>query len=60
MRIDGYIEALAKRIIDSICTEKLWLKEIVIVTQEDYNTQDVKSGEYLTIAHQYLLVYEKT
>ena len=60
MRIDGYIEPLAKRIIDSICTEKLWLKEIVIVTQEDYNTQDVKSGEYLTIAHQYLLVYEKT
>lgn len=60
VRIDGYIEPLAKRIIDSIWMEKLLLKEVVIVTQEDYNTQDVKTGEYLTIAHQYLLVYERT
>jgi len=59
IRIDGYIEPLAKRIVDYIRTEKLWLKEIVVVTQEAYNMQNVKSKEYLTIAHQYLLVYER-
>lgn len=60
IRINGYIEPIAKRIVDYLHTEKLWLKEIVVVIQGMHNIQNVKSEKYLTIAHQYLLVYERT
>jgi hypothetical protein len=61
IRIGGYIEPLAKRIIDFLKNDKLWLKEIIIVTQNEtdsipYNFK--KSKEHLEIVHQYLLVYE--
>lgn len=61
VRIGGYIEPLAKRIIDFLKSDKLWLKEIIIVTQNEtdsipYNFK--KSKEHLEIVHQYLLVYE--
>lgn len=59
-RIDGYIEPLGKRIIDMITLDNLWLKEIIVVTQERQNHHvDISEG-YLSITHQYLLVYEKT
>ncbi len=58
IRIDGYIEPLAKRVVDILTYDNLWLKEIVVVTQEGRNSKTQYSGEYLKITHQYLLVYE--
>jgi len=58
VRINEYIEPLAKRTVDAITSSNLWLKEIVIVTQEGVNLNTQNLGDYLEIAHQYLLVYE--
>jgi len=58
VRIGGYIEPLAKRIVDMLEDDNLWLKEIVVVTPEEANSNSLNSTEYLKIAHQYLLVYE--
>ncbi len=57
VRIDGFIEPLAKRIVDMF-SDDLWLKEIVIVTPEGAVLNKQDSKEYLKIVHQYLLVYE--
>jgi len=59
-RIDGYIEPLSKRIVDTLTTYDLWLREIVVVTQKEQGSEIQTSSEYLKISHQYLLVYEKT
>ena len=60
VRIDGYVEPLAKRVVDILSFDNLWLKEIVFVTQEgdnlNLNTQNPE--DYLEIVQQYLLVYE--
>jgi len=58
VRIDGYIEPLAKRLVDVLALDNLWLKEIIVVTQEKANSNTRNSGNCLGIAHQYLLVYE--
>lgn len=58
VRIDGYIEPLAKRVVDMLAIDNLWLKEIIVVTQEGSNSKVQNSRDYLKIAHQYLLVYE--
>jgi len=58
VRIDGYVEPLAKRLVDMLTFDNLWLKEIVVVTQEWANSSALNSTEYLKIVHQYLLVYE--
>lgn len=59
VRIDGYVEPLAKRVADILLLDNLWIKEIVFVTQEgvnlNLNTQNPE--DYLEIVHQYLLVY---
>ena len=60
VRIDGYVEPLAKRLVDMLILDNLWLREIVIVTQERQNPYIDKSEGHLNITHQYLLVYEKT
>jgi len=60
VRIDGYIEPLAKKLVDILTLDNLWLKEIVVVTQETQNPHIDKSEGHLNITHQYLLVYEKT
>jgi DNA modification methylase len=60
VRIDGYIEPLAKKVIDLVKFDALWLKEIVVVTQEKQNKGVETSNGCLRINHQYLLVYEKT
>jgi DNA modification methylase len=62
VRINGYIEPLAKRIIDSITSDELWLKEIVVVTQIQKgrdSTKDMPLTGGLRITHQYLGIYEK-
>ena len=57
VRIDDYLEPLAKDITDLLQADQLWLKEIIILTQET-NQEYQKSDNKLTIVHQYLLVYE--
>jgi DNA modification methylase len=58
VRIDGYIEAIAKRLIDFLTFKNLRLKEIIIITKEGDNSYSQNKARYLEIAHQYLLVYE--
>jgi len=58
VRIEGYIEPLAKKVVDVLAHDNLWLKEIVVVTQEGADSSPLNSKEYLKIIHQYLLVYE--
>ena len=58
VRMDGYIEPLAKKIVDVLAHNNLWLKEIIVVTQEGTNSNSKNSAKYLKIVHQYLLVYE--
>jgi len=58
VRVDGYIEPLAKRLVDVLIYDNLWLKEIIIIIQESSNSNVQNSEDYLTITHQYLLVYE--
>ncbi|MCL0028416.1 methyltransferase domain-containing protein, partial [Peptococcaceae bacterium] len=58
VRIDGYIEPLAKRIVDMLTHDNLWLKEIVIVTHDRTNSINQNSRDYLKIIHQYLIIYE--
>jgi DNA modification methylase len=59
VRIDGYVEPLAKRIIDSLSSDDLWLKEIIAVVSDTLKSESKNSGDYLKIVHQYLLVYER-
>ena len=58
VRIDRYVESLAKRLVDELIHDDLWLKEIVVVTHDGANSPSKNSGSYLGIVHQYLLVYE--
>jgi hypothetical protein len=58
VRINGYIEPLAKKIVDMLTHDNLWLREIIVVTQNEADSINQNSREYLKIAHQYLLVYE--
>lgn len=57
-RINGYIEPLAKRFVDTLTLDNLWLKEIIIVTQQEPNSDIQNSIDCLKIDHHYLLVYE--
>lgn len=58
VRIDGYVKPLAKEVVDGLMFDNLWLKEIIVVTQEGPNSKIQNSRDYLKIDHQYLLVYE--
>jgi len=57
-RTDGYVQPLAKKIVDTLSFDNLWLKEIVVATPEGTNSSTQNSQESLKIVHQYLLVYE--
>lgn len=57
-RIDGYVEPLAKRVVDLVTFKDLWLKEIVVVTPEKKESEVQASSDNLEITHQYLMVYE--
>jgi len=61
VRIDGYMEPLAKRMVDAIISASLWLKEIVVITQEKGKLDNIAFGNEgcLRITHQYLLIYKK-
>jgi DNA modification methylase len=58
IRIDGYVDPLAKKILDTLTLDNLWLKEIVVVTKEQANLNTHSPIDCLKIAHQYLLIYE--
>jgi len=52
VRIDGYVEPLAKRVADMFSLGNLWLKEIIFVTQGGVNLDTQNSRGYLEIVHQ--------
>jgi len=58
VRVSGYIEPLAKRLVDTLAFGSLWLKEIVVVTQGEGSYLVQSTNGSLNITHQYLLVYE--
>jgi len=61
IRVDGYVEPSAKKIIDMFTQDNLWLKEIVMVTKEGENRLNLNnqnSKDHLKIAHQYILIYK--
>lgn len=58
VRLDGHIEPLAKRFVDKLQSDDLWLKEIIIVTSDEPDAKRAQVGDDLHITHQYLLVYE--
>jgi DNA modification methylase len=57
VRIGRYIEPIAKRVIDTLSTNSLKIKEIVIAVP-DVSIYSENNSEYLSIVHQYLLIYE--
>ena len=60
IRVNGYIEPLAKRIVDEIKNDKLLLKEIIMIINERNKKNEIQQkGNNLMITHQYLLVYRK-
>ncbi|MDI3531420.1 MAG: hypothetical protein PWP60_1269, partial [Candidatus Atribacteria bacterium] len=58
VRINGFVEPIGKKIVDILNQNSLWLKEIVVVTQEKPNQPSPTQEGHLEIVHQYLLVYE--
>jgi DNA modification methylase len=58
IRINGYIEPLAKKLIDILTLDNIWLKEIIVVTTDENNLFNQNADNYLKIIHQYLIVYE--
>ncbi len=59
VRINGYIESIAKRIIETFSfNKKLWLREIITVAKKNSEPKINISEDYLQITHQYLLVYD--
>jgi DNA modification methylase len=59
VRIGGYVEPMAKRVVDMLSLDNLLLKEIIVVTCEGLKSEAQISQSYLEIVHQYLLVYRK-
>lgn len=58
VRTGGYVKPLAKKIVDMLTLDNLWLKEIVVVTKDGAGSNIKNTNDYLEIVHQYLLVYE--
>ena len=60
VRINQYIEPLAKRLYDTLIDNRLWLKEIVIVSEngEPVKVNEGTADKPLQITHEYLLIYE--
>lgn len=59
-RVSGSIQPAAKLVVDEIANSRLWLKEIVVATQDKAGAKPIASplDPHLQIAHQYLIVYE--
>ncbi len=63
IRFESRLVPMAKLVVDTILDEELWLKEIVVVTTEkpESGIDDWQNNsEYLNLAHEYILIYEKT
>ena len=58
VRIGDYLEPVAKRLVDSMSLDDLWLKEIIVVAYETQNSDCQTLERHLRINHQYLIVYE--
>ncbi len=58
VRIDKYVEPIAKRIIDSLTFDSLSLKEIIIVAPASTDLDSKTCLDNLKIVHQYVIVYE--
>jgi len=60
VRVNQYIEPMGKNIVGLLSSNHLWLKEIVVVTQNGQQKHENKyeANENLEITHEYLLVYE--
>ncbi|GAB5046669.1 hypothetical protein TdN_10610 [Thermodesulfovibrio sp. TK110] len=69
VRINGYLEPLAQKIVNLLTNKNLWLKEIVVVTTSKVQEETVEGPQkvvdflgcpidHLKIIHEYLLVYE--
>ena len=58
VRVNKYIVPLAKRLYDNLTDSRLWLKEIVIVSENGKLLNAVADDESLQITHEYLLIYE--
>lgn len=60
IKVGEYIEPLAKRIVDSIAFPDFLLKEVVVVTTDNYKDSLKKDKvSKLYIRHQYLLIYKR-
>jgi len=59
VRVGDYVEPLAKYIVDTIELPGFSLKEIVVITSENYKDKYLEKQPNLQIVHQYLLVYKK-
>jgi len=58
VRVNDYVVPLAKKILDTLTYDSLWLKEIVFATTENNRNNPDLKRDYLRIAHRYLLIYE--
>lgn len=58
VRVDGYIEPMAKRIVDTVKISELSLREILVVAERDFNKSQGKLNKSLDIIHRYLIVYK--
>ncbi len=58
IRNNGILEPLGLRIVEMLCMDDLWLKEIVVVTNRESNVKAQNFIGYLKIIHKYLLIYE--
>lgn len=59
VRIGDYVEPMANQIINELRIKNLFLKEIIMVTNNSNNRLGQTNGKDLKITHQYLLVYKK-
>ena len=60
IRVNGYIEPLAKRIVNEMKNDKLLLKEIIVTKSVENNKNKVSpKGNNFMVTHQYLLVYRR-
>jgi len=59
IRINGYVEPVAKKIVDMLKIDNLQLKEIIVVSKEKQKSECKDLNTSLEISHCYLLVYEK-
>jgi SAM-dependent methyltransferase len=58
VRIGDYVEPVAKKLVDFLRSENLWLKEIIVLTSNGMKPGHETNSEDLDIVHQYLLVFE--